>query len=127
VDLYTRLLRDEKALAEEIEASLESRLKARNATFGGRVLCPFAMPQFVSRKDYDHVRATARGIYGPTIKAWKAPGPAHGASHPRTVAAAISLPPPSAIPPADHASGPAPGSTTRKNRQYGYRTTGRPA
>ncbi len=76
VDLYTRLLRDEKALASEIEANLESRLRAGNATFGGRVLCPFAMPQFVSREDYDHVRATARGVYGATIKAWKALGPA---------------------------------------------------
>ncbi len=76
LDLYARLLRDEKALAEEIETNLEARLKSRNATFGGRVLCPFAMPQFVSRPDYDHVRATARGIYGATLKAWKALGPA---------------------------------------------------
>lgn len=76
VDLYLRLLRDERALAQEIEANLEVRLRERNATFGGRVLCPFAMPQFVSREDYDHVRATARGIYGATIKAWKALGPA---------------------------------------------------
>lgn len=76
VDLYTRLLRDERALAQEIEDNLESRLRAVNATFGGRVLCPFAMPQFVSRDDYDHVRATARGIYGATLKAWRALGPA---------------------------------------------------
>src|SRR6185436_4445162 len=74
VDLYTRLLRDEKALAQEIEEHLESRLRKGNATFGGRVLCPFAMPQFVSREDYDHVRSTARGIYGATLKAWKALG-----------------------------------------------------
>jgi len=76
VDLYTRLLRDERALGQEIEENLESRLRAGNATFGGRVLCPFAMPQFVSREDYDHVRAAARGIYGATLKAWKALGPA---------------------------------------------------
>lgn len=76
VDLYTRLLRDEKALAGEIEENLETRLRSRNATFGGRVLCPFAMPQFISRPDYDHVRATARGIYGATLKAWTALGPA---------------------------------------------------
>jgi len=76
VDLYTRLLRDEKALAQEIEENLESRLAARSATFGGRGLCPFAMPQFVSRSDYDHVRTTARGIYDATIKAWRALGPA---------------------------------------------------
>jgi hypothetical protein len=62
-------------LAQEIEESLESRLRAGSATFGGRVLCPFAMPQFVSRQDYDHVRSAARGIYGATIKAWKALGP----------------------------------------------------
>lgn len=76
VDLYTRLLREEKALAAEIEENLEARLKAGNATFGGRVLCPFAMPQFVSREDYDHVRRAARGIYGATLKAWNALGPA---------------------------------------------------
>ena len=76
VDLYTRLLKDETALAQEIEENLEARLRARNATFGGRGLCPFAMPQFVGRDDYDHVRTAARGIYGATIKAWKALGPA---------------------------------------------------
>jgi hypothetical protein len=76
VDLYTRLLKDERALAQEIEETLESRLRQGNATFGGRVLCPFAMPQFVSREDYDHVRAAARGIYGATLKAWKTLGPA---------------------------------------------------
>lgn len=75
VDLYTRLLRDEVALAQEIEEHLETRLRAGGATFGGRVLCPFAMPQFVAREDYDHVRSAARGIYSATIKAWKALGP----------------------------------------------------
>ncbi len=75
VDLYTRLLRDEKALAQEIEDHLDTRLRAGGATFGGRVLCPFAMPQFVARDDYDHVRAAARGIYSATIKAWTALGP----------------------------------------------------
>ena len=75
VDLYTRLLRDEKALAQEIEEHLETRLRAGGATFGGRVLCPFAMPQFVARQDYDHVRSAARGIYSATLKAWNALGP----------------------------------------------------
>lgn len=75
-DLYVRLLREEGALAREIEENLEARLRARAATFGGRVLCPFAMPQFVSREDYDHVRTAARGIYGATLKAWSALGPA---------------------------------------------------
>lgn len=76
VDLYTRLLRDDRALAQEIEDHLDTRLRASGATFGGRVLCPFAMPQFVAREDYDHVRAAARGIYSATIKVWKALGPA---------------------------------------------------
>ena len=73
-EMYARLLRDERAVAQEIEESLESRLRERSATFGGRVLCPFAMPQFVSREDYEHVRAAARGIYGATVKAWRALG-----------------------------------------------------
>ncbi len=76
VDAYVRLLRDERGLAQEIEENLEQRLNARSATFAGRVLCPFAMPQFVSRDDYDQVRTAARGIYGATLKAWKALGPA---------------------------------------------------
>jgi hypothetical protein len=74
-DHYLSLLRDEKALAQEIEEQLETRLRSRGATFGGRGLCPFAMPQFVSREDYDHVRLAARGIYSATIKAWTALGP----------------------------------------------------
>jgi len=76
VDSYTRLLRDEKALAQEIEEKLAARLESRSATFAGRGLCPFAMPQFVARDDYDHVRSAARGIYGATLKVWKALGPA---------------------------------------------------
>jgi hypothetical protein len=76
VDLYTRLLRDEKALSQEIEENLEARLRARQATFGGRGLCPFAMPQFVAREDYDQVRIAARGIYSATLKVWRALGPA---------------------------------------------------
>lgn len=76
MDSYLRLLKDGKGLAQEIEEKLEARLQARSATFGGRVLCPFAMPQFVSRKDYDHVRVAARGIYGATLKAWRSLGPA---------------------------------------------------
>lgn len=75
VDLYTRLLRDERALAQEIEENLETRLRARSATFGGRSLCPFGMPQFVALSDYDHVRTAARGIYSATLKIWKALGP----------------------------------------------------
>ena len=76
VDLYTQLLRDERGLAEEIEENLEARLKSGSATFGGRSLCPFAMPQFVARADYEHVRTSARGIYNATLKAWKGLGPA---------------------------------------------------
>ena len=76
VDLYTQLLRDERGLSREIEDNLEARLKTRSATFAGRSLCPFAMPQFVARADYDHVRSAARGIYSATLKVWKALGPA---------------------------------------------------
>ena len=74
VDLYTQLLRDETAFAQEIEESLAERLRARDLTFGDRALCPFAMPQFVAREDYDHVRTAARGIYSATLKAWKSLG-----------------------------------------------------
>lgn len=70
-----RLIRDERALAQEIEEHLDNRLREAGATFAGRSLCPFARPQFVAREDYDHVRTAARGIYSATIKAWKALGP----------------------------------------------------
>jgi hypothetical protein len=75
-DAYLALIRDERSLAEEIETQLEERLQAASLTFGGRPLCPFAMPQFVGGADYERVRAAARGIYGATLKAWRALGPA---------------------------------------------------
>lgn len=75
-DVYVSLLRDERGLQEEIERDLENRFRAASLTFGGRTLCPFAMPQFVSRADYDRVRVTARAVYAATVKAWRALGPA---------------------------------------------------
>lgn len=74
-DAYMSILRDDAGTRQEIEDQLEERFKAASLTFGGRVLCPFAMPQFVSRHDYDLVRRAARGIYGATVKAWRALGP----------------------------------------------------
>ena len=45
---YHGLLRDEKALREELEANFFARMHKANLTFGGRTLCPFPRPNFVS-------------------------------------------------------------------------------
>jgi hypothetical protein len=59
---YDRLLRDEKGIVEEMEASLFDRLRAAKLTFGGRLLCPFLRPNFVSAEAYEHVRVVCRHV-----------------------------------------------------------------
>ena len=60
---YHALLRDEKALTQEMEAHFFERMRAANLTFGGRVLCPFLRPNFVSPADYEQIRGVCRGIF----------------------------------------------------------------
>lgn len=64
VDDYHALLRDERALVEELEAHFFERMRAAKLTFGGRVLCPFLRPHFVSPASYEQIRAVCRGIFG---------------------------------------------------------------
>ena len=50
---YDALLRDEKALVQELEERFEGRMRAANLTFGGRMLCSFPRPNFVSPAVYE--------------------------------------------------------------------------
>jgi hypothetical protein len=61
-DDYHRLLRDETAFVEEMEARLFDRMRAAKLTFGDRVLCPFVRPAFITPADYADVKDVCRGI-----------------------------------------------------------------
>ena len=63
VEDYDRLLRDEKAHAQELQANLADRLRAAKLTFGGRLLCPFLRPNFVSPAAYEQIRTVCRHIF----------------------------------------------------------------
>src|SRR5713226_8949364 len=60
---YHALLRDEKALAQELEEGFFDRMREANLTFGGRMLCSFPRPNFVSPPVYDQIRGVCRGIF----------------------------------------------------------------
>jgi hypothetical protein len=64
VDDYDRLLRDEKELVAEMEDRLFERMRQAKLTFGGRILCPFLRPSFVSPEVYAEVQSVCRGIMG---------------------------------------------------------------
>ena len=64
IDDYHRLLRDDRGLREEIETRFLDRMRDNNLTFGGRVICPFPRPNFVSPQAYEHIRGVCRGIFG---------------------------------------------------------------
>src|SRR6058998_2204287 len=72
---YDRLLRDEKELVEEMEDRLFERMRQAKLTFGGRVLCPFVRPNFLSPELYEQVRGVCRGILGAIDKAAERLGP----------------------------------------------------
>jgi hypothetical protein len=73
---YDRLLRDEKALAQELEAGFAERMRRANLTFGGRLLCPFPRPNFVSPAVYEQIRGVCRGIFRAVEKVERALGSA---------------------------------------------------
>ena len=60
---YHRLLRDDKALVEELEARFFERMREARLTFGGRVLCAFPRPSFVAPSDYEAIRTVCRDIF----------------------------------------------------------------
>jgi hypothetical protein len=69
IDDYHRLLRDDAALAQEVEERFLDRVRDARLTFGGRVLCPFPRPNFVSPAVYEQIRGVCRGIFGAIEKA----------------------------------------------------------
>jgi hypothetical protein len=66
---YHRLLRDDRALVEELEQRFFDRMREAKLTFGGRVLCPFLRPNFVSPAVYEEIRGVCRGIFRAIEKA----------------------------------------------------------
>jgi uncharacterized circularly permuted ATP-grasp superfamily protein len=75
VEDYDRLLEQEKELVAEMEGRLFERMRQAKLTFGGRVLCPFLRPNFVSPQVYEQVRAVCGGILGAIDKAAARLGP----------------------------------------------------
>ncbi len=63
VDHYHALIRDDRELREDLEQRFLDRMRAANLTFGGRVLCPFPRPNFVSPGSYDQIRGVCRRIF----------------------------------------------------------------
>lgn len=73
---YHALLREDAALAQEIEERFFARMRERSLTFGGRMLCAFPRPNLVSPAVYDDVRGACRGIFGAIEKAERTLGTA---------------------------------------------------
>lgn len=52
---YEFLIKDERELIESLSNCLEREMRARNAVFGDRILCPFLRPNFISATEYDRI------------------------------------------------------------------------
>jgi uncharacterized circularly permuted ATP-grasp superfamily protein len=68
-DDYHALLRDEKGLRDELESNFFARMQQANLTFGGRTLCPFPRPNFVSPDVYRQIQGVCRRIFRAIEKA----------------------------------------------------------
>ena len=73
-DDYHALLRDDKGLREELESNFLARMQKAHLTFGGRTLCPFPRPNFVSPDAYRQIQGVCRGIFRAIEKAETALG-----------------------------------------------------
>ena len=60
---YHALVRDDEALAQELEERFFARMRERDLTFGGRMLCSFARPNLVSPAVYGQIGDVCRGIF----------------------------------------------------------------
>lgn len=69
VEDYHQLVRDEGALVDEMVASWAQRMQAAQLTFGGRLLCPYLRPHFISPAEHERVRVVCRGIFRAIEKA----------------------------------------------------------
>lgn len=71
---YDKLLR-ERELSHDLQDNFVERMKSARLTFGGRLLCPFLRPHFVSPATYEQVRGVCRGIFRAIEKVEAALGP----------------------------------------------------
>jgi hypothetical protein len=62
-DDWHELLASERALVAELESHFFEKMRAARLTFGGRVLCPFLRPNFVSPAAYEQIRGVCRAIF----------------------------------------------------------------
>ncbi len=69
IDDYHRLLKDDAGVAAELSEHFLDRMREARLTFGGRVLCPFPRPNFVSPAAYEQIRGVCRGIFAAIEKA----------------------------------------------------------
>ena len=58
-------------------AGFAERMKQANLTFGGRILCPFPRPNFVSPAVYEQIRGVCRGIFRAIEKVERRTGHQH--------------------------------------------------
>jgi len=63
IDDYHALLRDETAVTQQLQERFAARMREAGLTFGGRLLCPFLRPNFVSPRDYEQIRTACRAIF----------------------------------------------------------------
>jgi hypothetical protein len=63
VAFYDRLLKEDPDLEQELAGRFEQRMRRAGLTFGGRILCPFLRPNFVSPDLYDEVRAVCAAVF----------------------------------------------------------------
>ena len=60
---YHALLKDEEALAQELEERFFARMREAELTFGGRILCAFPRPNLVSAGVYAQIGDVCRRIF----------------------------------------------------------------
>jgi hypothetical protein len=60
---YDRLLKEDPDLEQELAGRFEERMRRASLTFGGRILCPFFRPNFVSPDLYEEVRTVCAAVF----------------------------------------------------------------
>jgi hypothetical protein len=60
---YDRLLKEDPDLEQELAGGFEERMRRAGLTFGGRILCPFLRPNFVSPGLYEEVRTVCAAVF----------------------------------------------------------------
>jgi glutathionylspermidine synthase len=60
IDEYHRELLDPERVPEDLGARFKAQMEEADATFGGRILCPYLRPNFMARSQFDYVRDSIR-------------------------------------------------------------------